>query len=257
MAHKKSIANFLGVILISLMLTLVSCNTGSPSPQTTNDCFQGLTDSQQKIIKQFIELLKDTTKISAKSAIGFPSGFMEKDTKSFTSANTMSNYTQGYLSDFFHVLDLTEFPVTDATTMYNKYVAEKCRDMEMSFPSVDGKETKSILISIDSLHKLEDQLWSYQNQTHRKTGVRVVFANYADDMSTGSKKAGKLTFFMVGTVDTLATPSSAFNWQFQKDLTIVGAGSGLSIPAWGLAAYNHGELCPNSCAVSGSNTNYH
>jgi hypothetical protein len=254
MLHKKFNAYLLETVFSFLMLLLASCNNSS-STNAQDDCLKGLTEPQKEVINKMIALLKDTSKITAQSAIGF-SAFINKEGKDFTEdANSVSNYTQGYLSDFFRILDLTELPIADADKYYDKYVAEKCKELELKYPTLDSKETKSVLVSTDSIYKLASELWAYQNQSNRKTGIRVVFANYDDVDLAGVKKSGDLTYFMVGTIDTLLKPASTFNWHNQKDLTILSAGWG--IPAWGLSAYNHGELCPNSCGAVGENTKYY
>ena len=236
------------------MLLITSCSN-NPSADTKEDCFKGLTVQQKEIINKMITLLKDTSKITATSAIGL-SAFINKEGKDFTEkSNTLSNYTQGYLSDFFRILDLSELPVADADRYYTKYVTEKCSTIEGVYTTQAGHETKSILVSTDSICKLADCLRAYQNQSGRKTGIRVVFANYDDVNVAGVKKSGQLTYFMVGTVDTVSKPIAAFNWQNQKDLTILSSAWG--IPSWGLTAYNHGELCPQQCNVGTTlNTRY-
>jgi hypothetical protein len=248
MSQKKINSIFLGIIAT---LVFVSCNN-DVSTNAKDDCLAGLTDPQKEIINKMISLLKDKSKITAESAIGF-SSFTNKEGKDFTaSANTVSSYTQGYLSDFFRIFDLSELPITDADKYYAKYVAEKCKEIETRYPTQFGKETKSVLVSTDSIYEFASKLRAYQNQSNRKTGIRVVFANYDDVDAGGVKTSGALTYFMVGTIDTLPNPAAQFEWQYQKDLTILSSGWG--IPAWGLTAYNHGELCPQQC--NAGNTRY-
>ena len=254
MTHKKFNACLLAIIFSYSILLLTSCNN-SPLPNTQDDCLKGLTDSQKEVINKMITLLKDKSKITAESAIGF-SSFIKKDGKDFTeSSNTVSNYTEGYLTDFFKILDLTPFPLSDADRMYGKYVGQKCAAIETRYPTLSGRETKSVLVSIDSLHALVDNLWNYQTITQRKTGIRVVFAGCDDTNDAGVTRTGQLTYFMVGTIDTLQRPAAAFNGQYQKDLTILS--SNWAIPAWGYVPYNHGELCPQQCNIAGAqNTRY-
>jgi hypothetical protein len=243
----KSIKSFLSISFFSLFVILTSCNNNSGGTTGGDDCFAGLSNTQKELLKKIISSLKDSSKITSSNAIGF-GNFLNKEGRDFSASKVTTNaYTEKYLADFFKILDLSEFPVTDANRYYQKYVAFKCARMERDYPTEDGAETKSVLVSVDSMYKLVNALKSYQDQTSRKTGVRVVFANY-DDVQLGSRtKSGQLTYFMVGTLDTLTTPSITFNWQVQKDMTILG--SSWSIPAVGLSVYNHGELCPKKCDI--------
>ena len=241
MVHTKKIKLFGWVLFSCLLFILISCNDDIKG-KTQEDCFKGLTDSQTVVVNKLIELLKDKSKITAASPFGF--GIKEREGKDFSDAVTVSKYTSDYLDGLFKILDLTEFPVRDADRYFNKYVSEKYQSIKTAYPTADGAETKSVLVSTDSIYKLASQLITYQNITQRKTGIRVVFANYDDTNLGGVKKSGHLTYFMVGTVDTVSVGNN-FNWQYQKDLTILS--DSWSIPAWGLSAYNHGELCPNSC----------
>ena len=249
MLLSKSIKSLLGISYFSLFIFLTSCNSNSgttASPGNSDDCFAGLNSSQKELVKKIIASLKDSSKITSSNAIGFGS-FLKKEGNDFNASVTINTYTENYLTDFFRILDLTEFPVMDADRYYKKYVDYKCATMERDHPTQDGLETKSVLVSVDSIYKLVYALKSYQDQTTRKTGVRVVFANYDDVQVGGRTKSGQLTYFMVGTLDTLTTPSTTFNWQVQKDMTILGRS--WNIPPVGLSAYNHGELCPKQCDI--------
>jgi hypothetical protein len=243
---KNKICNaVLYVVLVVSPIMLWSCNN---SQLRNDDCLNGLSASQKASICKFAAYLKDTSKIDAESTLGLPEFTSKTGIHDFTNSITVSRYAENYLDNFFHILDLAPVDTSDANRYYKNYVRDKCHYLETSRPTSSGIETKSVLVSIDSLSKLTDALNRYQTSTGRKTGVRVVFADYDNTSPT----FGELTFFMVGTIDTMAHPLPVFDYRYQKDVTILGSSWG--IPSWGLKAYNHGELCPNRCSTT--NTDY-
>lgn len=159
---------------------------------------------------------------------------------------TVGDATYFKVKDFLRKKDLESISVTEANALFYRAQGKlESIDDRYRFSLHNQKDSRSILVSVDSLKKFVDSLYNLGIESDHKTGVRIVFGTYDFSNATSDQdKSGRMTSFFVGTIDTLITNTynSRFYWKSQKDLTLSAQTTHLIF-----LPRNHGDLCPNNC----------